>query len=111
MDSKRHVENPDSGPWLSPKLTVTGRLEGTCAGRPVELSAEGRRLSLRVPNLRSAWTLRRNISAAVVGLLLRLRNHNLQLRIAVGGRWDFEILPHPGFAIRLLVPSLKTATE
>jgi hypothetical protein len=86
---------------------VTGRLEGTFRGRPVQLEAEGRELSIRVPNLRSAWGLRRSVAASVLPVLRAVRDVGLTLTVRIGSRWAFAVLPEPHVAVRLVAPSLK----
>lgn len=110
MGLKRRAEDTDSGHRVGPKLTVTGRLEGSFASRPVELLAEGRQLSLRVQNLRSAWILRQTTSAATAPLMRTLRGHGIGLQLNIGRRWKIEVLPKPNIVLRMLVPSLRPFT-
>ena len=110
MDPKRRTEYTDSGHRVGPKLTVTGRLEGSFASRPVELVAEGRELSLRVQNLRSAWTLRQTTSAASAAFMRTLRGHGIRLQLNIGRRWKIEVLPKPNLVLRMLAPSLRPFT-
>jgi hypothetical protein len=88
---------------------VTGRLEGTFQGRPVELEATGRELSLRVPNLRSAWGLRRGAAATTLPLLRAFRDAGLSMTLRIGSRWAFPVLPQPHVALRLFMPSLESS--
>ena len=104
MGPERSAENTDSGHRAGPKLTVTGRLEGSFASRPVELVAEGRELSVRVRNLRSAWALRRNISAETAPILRRLGENEIGVRLIIGRRWKIEVLPNPNLVLRMLAP-------
>lgn len=103
----RHPQDHDARFGFGPKLTVTGRLAGSLLGRPVELEAFGRELLLRIPNLRSAWRLRRSASTSIHPLLRSLRACNIALRVRVGSRMTVEVLPEPSFGLRLLVPSLN----
>lgn len=107
MGSQRHAQDPDSGPRLGPKLTLTGRLEGTCVGRQVELRAQGRELSLHVADLWSAWALRRNISAATAPVIRNLGSHDIRLRLNIGRRWRIELLPKSNPVVRWLFPDLR----
>ena len=100
----RHAEDSHAQLGLRPKLEVTGRLEGTFRGRPVQLEAEGRELSIRVPNLRSAWGLRRGVAASTLPLLRAVRDTGLTLTLRIGSRWAFPVLPEPHFALRLILP-------
>jgi hypothetical protein len=86
---------------------MTGRLQGTVHGRSVEIEADGRELLLRVPDLKSAWAMRRSVSSATTWFLRALRNHGLCLRLCIGTRLAFELLPRPNLAMRLFVPSLR----
>ena len=88
-------------------MTVAGRLEGTCVGRPVELEAQGQDLSLRVEDLWSAWSMRRNVSAATVPIVRTLGTHGFRLELRIGRRWKIELSPDPGFVIGLLFPGLR----
>jgi hypothetical protein len=110
MGSKRRAEDTDSGRRVGPKLTVTGRLEGTFASRPVELVAEGRELSLRVRNLRSAWAMRRSISAATEPVMRTLGASGIRVRFSIGRRWKIAVLPKPNLVLRALFPGLRTST-
>jgi len=89
-------------------MMATGRLGGTCASRPVELVAEGRELSLRLRDLRSAWRMRRSISAATAPILRMLRIQNIRLGLNIGQRWEIEVLPKPSLVLRLLCPTLRS---
>jgi hypothetical protein len=86
---------------------VTGRLEGTFRGRPVQLEAEGCELSIRVPNLWSAWGLRRGAAATTIPLLRAVCDVGLTLTLRIGSRWAFPLLPKPHIALRLIMPSLQ----
>ena len=110
MGSKRRAEDPDSGHRAGPKLTVTGRLEGSFASRPVELLAEGREMSLRVENLRSAWILGKTTSAATAPFMRTLRGYGIRLHLNIGRRWRIDLLPKPNLFLRMLVPSLRPFT-
>jgi len=88
---------------------VTGRLRGTLFGRPVEIEADGRELLVRIADLRSAWWLRRSVSTSMVPLLRTLRRSGLALRMRIGSRLAVNVLPTPGFALRMLVPALGFA--
>ena len=92
-----------------PKLAVTGRLEGTFQGRPVALEAEGRELSIRVPNLRSAWGLRRGAAVSTLPLLRAVRDAGLSLTLRIRSGWAFPVLPEPHVALRLFMPSLDSS--
>jgi hypothetical protein len=86
---------------------VTGRLEGTFLGRPVELEAEGRTLSIRVPSLRAAWGLRRGAAASTLPLLRAVRDAGLSLMLRIGSRRAIPVLPEPHVVLRLFMPSLR----
>ena len=101
------AEDPCARLGIGPKLEVTGRLEGTFRGRPVELEAAGRELSIRVPNLRSAWGLRRGLAASTLPLLRAVRDIGLTVKLRIGSRWTFSVLPKPHFVLRLIAPSLR----
>ena len=107
MDFLGDAEDPHPQLGLRPKLEVTGRLQGTFRGRPVELEAEGRELSIRVPNLRSAWGLRRGVAANTLPLLRAVRDASLTLTLRIGPRWAFPVLPEPHVALRLIIPSMR----
>ena len=102
-----HTQDHYARCGFGPKLTVTGRLAGSLLGRPVELEASGRELLLRIPNLRSAWRLRRSASTSIHPLLRSLSAYGIALRVRVGSRLTVEVLPQPSFGLRLLMPSLS----
>ena len=85
---------------------MTGRLQGTALGRPVEIDAEGQELLLRVPNLRSAWGLRRPL-LQVMPLLQSLCDFGFHLQLRIGQRMRVEVFPHPSFALRVIAPALR----
>jgi hypothetical protein len=91
----------------SPKLELTGRLEGTFRDRPVQLEAGGRELTVRVPDLRSAWALRRGVAESTLPMLRAIRDSGLKLTLRIGSRWALPILPEPHVAVRLTLPSLS----
>jgi hypothetical protein len=109
MDSQWHIEDSDSGFGHGPKLTMTGRLRGTFAGRPVEFVGEGRELCLHVADFRTAWALRRNLSTWGYPLFRLIRSHMLQLDLRVGRRWVFQVLPRTSLPLRLLLPDLRVS--
>jgi hypothetical protein len=90
---------------------VTGRLQGTLFGRPVELEATGRQLMLRIVNLRSAWRLRRSATSSMLPLLRALRSYGLALQVRIGSRLTVQVLPTPSFGLRLLVPTLSLTSS
>ena len=90
---------------------MTGRLEGTVFGRPVELDATGRELLLRISDLRSAWRLRRSATTSLLPLVRALRKAELGLRVLIGPRFSVEILPKPSLAVRVLLPALKLTSS
>ena len=90
---------------------MTGRLQGTLFGRPVELEATGRELLLQVANLRSAWRLRRSATTSMLPLLRLLGSHGITLRVRIGSRLTAEVLPRPSFALRVLVPALNLTSS
>jgi hypothetical protein len=107
MGALWHAENPHTQHRLVPKLTLTGRLEGTFRGRPVEIEADDRELLIRVPNLRSAWGLRRGVTSSTFRILRAIRDVGLRLTLRVGTRLSVPILPDPHLAVRLTMPSLR----
>jgi len=92
---------------VEPKLTVTGRLEGTFRGRPVDLVAEGCDFFILAPNLRSAWELRRGLAVSTLPVLRAIRDMGISLTLRIGSRWTFPVLPEPHFALRLIAPFLN----
>ena len=86
---------------------MTGRLEGSFRGWPVQIEAQGREILIRVPNLRSAWALRRTVAASTIPLLQAVRDIGLTLTLRIGSRWAFPVLPKPHVALRLMMPSLQ----
>ena len=104
-----HAQNPDAELWLGPKLIVTGRLRLMCDGRPVELAAEGRKIVLCAAILRSAWSLRRGLSATTLPLLQAVAKTGCRVVVRIGARFELELLPGPSFFLRMLYPSLHFA--
>ena len=90
---------------------MTGRLQGTLFGRPVELDATGRELLLRIANLRSAWRLRRSATTSMLPLLRALRKYGIGMRVQIGSRLTVEVLPIPNVALRVLVPALNLTSS
>jgi hypothetical protein len=88
---------------------MTGRLRGTCSGRPVEIEAVGRELLFRVPNLLSAWRLRRGASLGAPSLLRVFRAKDLRVRLQVGAWLMLDVLPRPSLIIRLLTPAFQAS--
>ena len=108
VDFLGQAERPHAERGRRPKLEVTGRLEGTFRDRPVQLEAGGRELTLRVPNLRSAWTLRRAATPSAVPLMRAMRNSGLTLTLLIASRWAFPVLPEPHVAgTASLLPFMK----
>jgi hypothetical protein len=88
---------------------MTGRLQGTALGRPVEINADGQELMLRVPNLRAAWRLRHSGANSMIPMLQALCNYGVRFRLRIGERQAIKILPEPHFALRMMVPALRFA--
>ena len=107
MGVGRHAKDSNPGFGFCPKLIVTGRLEGTLFGRPVEIIATGNQILVKLANLRSAWRLRRFVSPGLTTLLFAFRHAGLCMRLQIQGKTSFEVLPKPNFVIRLLTPSLR----
>lgn len=107
MGALRDDENSYQGSGIGPKLVMTGRLQGTALGRPVEIAAEGQELLLRVPNLRSAWGLRKTAGSGVAPLLQSLSNFGFRLQLRIGQRLTVEVFPNPSFAVRVIAPTLR----
>lgn len=89
---------------------MTGRLQGTLFGRPVELKAAGDELLLELADLKSAWRLRRSLRYSMLPLLRVLRFYGVSLRVRTGSRLTVEVLPRPSFALRVLVPALNVSS-
>ena len=107
MDLLGHAEDQHAEHRRRPKLAVTGHLEGTFGGRPVALEAKLHELSISVPNLRSAWGLRRGISASTLPLLRFASDAGLSLSVRIGSHRAFSVFPNPHIAVRLVAPSLR----
>jgi hypothetical protein len=101
MGCEWNPSHPHSRFGVRPKLTVAGRLEGTFAGRPVEIEATGRDFVFRVQSLRSAWGLRRGVNRSTVPLLRALGEHGVHVRVEVGAHVSVELVPDPPLALRL----------
>ena len=86
---------------------MTGRLDGTLLGRPVQIEAQQNELVVSFDNMRSAWATRKSASVAMIPLLRALKRGRIALTLQIPGRRKIEILPRPGFAVRLLVPALR----
>ena len=100
-------DDEDSYQGFGPKLAMTGRLQGTALGRPVEIDAEGQELLLCVSNLRSAWGLRRSASANVIPLLQHLCDFGFRLQLRIGQRLAVEVFPKPHWSLRVVAPALQ----
>ena len=90
-----------------PKLTVTGHLEGALYGRPVEIEATEREITLRIADLRSAWRLRRSASTSMLPVLRLLFAYGVGVRVNIGSRLKFNVLPKPSLPLRILAPALN----
>jgi hypothetical protein len=108
MGDQRHYEDSYPRHGVNPKLMVTGRLRGTCDGRPVEIEAVGRALHLCVPDLRTAWSLRSSVSATTEPLLRSLARAGLGLRLRIGTKFALGVLPKPNLALRIVSPLLRS---
>lgn len=86
---------------------MTGRLQGTALGRPVEIVAKGQELLLRVPNLRSAWGLRKTAGPGVAPVLQSLYDFGFCLQLCIGQRLTVELFPNPSFAVRVIAPTFR----
>jgi hypothetical protein len=90
---------------------MTGRLYGTAAGRPVEIVAEDQALSVHVPNLRSAWALRKTAGAGVAVPLQSLCDFGFRLRLRIGRRLVVRAFPNPSLAVRMFAPQLASVKK
>ena len=108
MGDQRDYENPNPRQGIEPKLMVTGRLRGTCDGRPVEIEAVGPVFHLHVPDFKSAWTLRSSVSFTTQPLLNLLQRAGVRLRLRIGAVVALDVLPTPHLALRLFSPSLRS---
>ena len=90
-----------------PKLTVTGQLKGSLFGRPVEIEATEREITLRIADLSSAWRLRRSASTGMLPVLRLLFAYGVRVRVNIGSRLKFNVLPKPSLPLRVLVPALN----
>lgn len=106
MGPFRQPESSHAGYGFGPKLTVTGRLFGTLAGRPVEIVADERQWMIRLAGIRDAWQLRRAGSPNLRPIMRWLRRAGMPLNVLVGARLRFQLLPEPGLAAKLFAPGL-----
>lgn len=86
---------------------MTGRLQGTILGRPVEMHAHDRVVQLRVGGLKSAWGIRRSVSVPIVDALRMLRDAGFQVQLRIGERLSVGVVPEPHISLRLFVPSMR----
>jgi len=89
---------------------MTGRLEGTLFGRPVELEARGREVIVRIADLRSAWRLRHSATTGMMPVLRSLFAHGIVLRVNIGSTLTMNVLPRPSLPLRVLLPALDLAS-
>ena len=102
MGGERHVEGADTRSRFGPKLTLTGRLEGTFHGRPVTFEADEQRLFLRVPDIRTAFMLRRVHASHLHAVPAGMESSGLSLKLQVGSRISMSVWPKPNLLVRLL---------
>ena len=107
MGTQRHRQGPHAKPGRGPKLTLTGRLQGTALGRPVVVELNGKTVSVQVGNLISAWRMRHLASEPLVPLLRLLKTCGFALVITIAGRTSLSLLPKASAPIRYLVPALR----
>jgi len=85
-------------------MMLTGRLSATVDGRPVEFAAAGSGLTLEIPSLSTAWSLRRAaVHPGMRTALMMLASCGLSLRVRVAGLVSLEIAPNPGPLARILL--------
>lgn len=86
---------------------MTGRLQTTFRGRPVEIEFASREVLVKLPSWSAAWGLRRIVTVGTLPVLRALRDQGLSLNVLVGSRSAISVLPDPPFTLRLLVPLLR----
>ena len=107
MGSARDVEDSHTGHRHIPKLILAGRLTGTLDGYPVVISADGGEVTVDMPTLRSAWTMR-NYGSAALPLLKLLKASRIPLTLRLAGSVSVPVLPKAGWLVRLFAPTLVT---
>lgn len=106
MGAERHNEGPHAGQRDGPKLTITGRLDGTVAGQPVQILANGSVIQVVLTSYRSLWLARRGLLAAAPAGVRASRLGRLTVQLVIGERAPVAVLPkpHPVFALFLPRP-------
>lgn len=84
---------------------MTGRIQGTLSGRPVDILADGHKLVLVFSSLRSAWRARRH-TLGLVSILRKLQKLDLEAHVQIETRLRFRAIPKSPLLIRMLVPKL-----
>jgi hypothetical protein len=97
-------KDPDRRIGPTPKLTMAGRLDGEVDGRPVSLSAERQTLVFSAKSVRTLLTLRRSWRSMVEPLRALLTRSDVRLLVRVGWLGSLEVLPHPSYLVRRLLP-------
>lgn len=85
---------------------MAGQLDGTLSGRPVQIVAAEKLITLRFPSLRDAWSVRSAGSPQVKPATDLLRRLGFSLRIEIGDRIALSVLPQPALPVRILAPWL-----
>lgn len=83
---------------------MAGRLDGTAAGRPFSLLADGRDLVLVPSAIRTLLGLRMWWQGVGVPLQTLFRTAGVRLFVRVKWLGRFEVLPEPNRLLRLFLP-------
>ena len=104
MGSVRNRENPNARRKLFPKLIVTGRLEGSLFGHPVEIDGNESRLTIRFNSFWVAWRMRRFVSTGLLRLVDAFASLGISTEIQIRRGRPFELAPKPAMIAKLFLP-------
>ncbi len=104
MDSDRDAEDSHARRGHVPKLSLVGRLDGTLDGRLVTFVADGESATLRFTSLLGALSLGRcwpNIRSLLRGLV----PSGFAVRVKLPGLPTATVFPRPSLFARLFMPA------
>lgn len=104
MGFERDDEDPHRAVESNPKLTLAGRLDGSIGGRPVNVIAEHRGLTLEVSDLRTLVTLRCSWQFIVKPILEIMNRSDIRFMVRISWLGRLELFPRPHLFVRLMLP-------
>ena len=104
MDSEWNGEDQHPECGAKPKVVLAGRLDGTVNGRPVNIVAENNEVTLTLTDVRTLLYLRRTWAVLAYEVTRLSCGLGTKLTVRIGRLGKLEVLPRPGFLVRVLLP-------